>query len=261
MNPLSILCLVLVFVIIALIFQVRKLRMRQHEMEEQARAKDEIFSLIGHNLRGPLSVTEGLQSIVDDYIDGGELEEIRETFHELDSYLTRLRALVEKLLTYAFSQSPRDNLNIESLDIAAIVKELIGYFFPMLKAKGLTIKQSLETGKVKADSVVLSAALGTVLENAIRFSPPGSEIHISGKKDVKDQYWLEVEDSGPGFEDASKAFTFSRETIGSDTEGVKSVGIGLIAAQSWLKAIGAAIFISKNKSNGAGVTITIPLPS
>lgn len=258
MDLLGILCLILAVVVAALIYQVRSLRMRQHEMEAQAKAKDEVLSLIGHNLRGPLGITEGLHSIVDDYIDEGELEEIRGTFYELDDYLARLRSLVEKLMAYSLSQSPRDNLNIEALDISEIIKELIGRFSPSLEAKGLQIIQSLDSGKVKADRVSLAAALGAVLENAIRFSPSGSDIVISGKKDVKGQYRLEIEDNGPGFEDTSKAFTFSREAIASDSEGIKSVGIGLITAQSWLSEIGATIFISKNKKTGAGVTIAIP---
>ena len=84
---LALVVLILAGVVVALVSQLRRLRMHQLEMEAQARAKDEVLSLIGHNLRGPLTVTEGLEAIVDDYINDGELDEIRGTFHELDDYL------------------------------------------------------------------------------------------------------------------------------------------------------------------------------
>ncbi|MEZ4686167.1 MAG: hypothetical protein R3B47_08895 [Bacteroidia bacterium] len=88
---LTVIIFCLAIVVVGLLMQLRRLRMRQHEMEAQSRAKDEILSLIGHNLRGPLTVTEGLEAIIDEYIRDGDLDEIRGTFHELEDYFSRLR--------------------------------------------------------------------------------------------------------------------------------------------------------------------------
>jgi K+-sensing histidine kinase KdpD len=186
----------LILIVLVLVYRLRQATLRIQAMEAQTKAKDDVFSLIGHNLRGPLAVTEGLELLVEDYIEEGELEEIRGTFRELDEYLTQLRVLVEKLIHYSHSQNTDEKLHIAPLEVSDVMEELISRFLPLLKTKDLHLKQDVDQGTVKADHISLTAALGAVLENAIRYSPPGSEITILGKKDTKGQYRLEILDNG-----------------------------------------------------------------
>lgn len=259
MNVFLILTIVaLVISLVAIILAWQREKKEVSRLNAQAKAKDEVLSLIGHNLRGPLNSTVGLEDLIIEYIEDQEWDEIKTTFTELDSNLASLRDLVEKLIVYSLSQHPADDLKIEGLEVGQVVPDLIQRFSGLAHAKSLTIVPSIAPGKVKAEKFALSAALGAVLENAIRFSPAGSVISIQGKPDASGKYRLEILDSGPGFEDVKKAFTFDRKAIKEDADHIKSVGLGLITAQSWINEIGGTIFVSTNKKEGAGVTIEIP---
>ena len=74
-------------------------------------------------------------------------------------------------MAYSLSQNPRENLNIESLEISEVVEELIGRFIPILNSKNISIQTRLADGKVKADRIALSAALGAVLEKCCQVQP------------------------------------------------------------------------------------------
>ena len=231
---------------------------RIRKLEKDTKDKDEVLSLIGHNLRGSLFATEGLGEIVTEYIEEGELEEVQETFNELDTNLQSSRELTEKLISYTMSQSPKAGLSIESLDINKVLEDVFLRFSRMINKKSITLHRDFAQGEVLADKFALDAVLGVIFENALRFSPQNSAISITGDFESNNRYKIAISDSGPGFESIDNEFSFNRKGIQEDAEGMKSVGLGLITAKSWLQEIGGTIFVSTNKTDGAGVTIVIP---
>ncbi|MFK7972283.1 MAG: sensor histidine kinase [Bacteroidia bacterium] len=238
------------------------------EMEEAliqgadaARAKEEILSLIGHNLRGPISVTNGIDYLLESYIEDGDLDEIRDLFNELDGNLSGLRGLVDKLIEYMRSQLPHAFIELKEVDVNTAVSKSTGRFRSVLAQRSIEIHTEIEPQTVLADNISLQAVIGVVLDNAIRFSPDGSDISIKGASNrEQNQYKLIFRDQGSGFlQKQSQPFTFSRKQIKPDANESKGVGLGLITAQSWLKAMDGTIFVSDNISNGAEVVISVPI--
>jgi two-component system, sensor histidine kinase and response regulator len=219
------------------------------KLTELDNAKSEFLNLISHEIRTPLN---GIILPVELLKDTGSSSESRELIEILDSSVKRLEKFsINALLITRLKTRPSDIKKV-SLDLEALVQDVLTECDQMLTVKNINVIRTLEAldRKVPGDPDLVRKCLVNILDNAVAFSAVGGNIEIR-IYDQPDAAVIEIADRGPGMPDEiieRGPEPFSRGKEYQD----KSTGIGLPLARLIMEAHGGAIEL-KNRHKGGCV--------
>jgi signal transduction histidine kinase len=103
--------------------------------------------------------------------------------------------------------------------------------------------------------------LSNLIDNAIKYSPPGREIVLSGREGPAGYATFAVEDQGSGISPEDQALVFERffRVDGSDAQRVYGHGLGLYIAQRLVQAMGGEIWVTSEPGAGSRFSFTLPV--
>ncbi len=211
-----------------------------------------------HELRTPLTAMRSVGEVA--LRDHQPPDQYREAIGSMLEEVDRLTHLVNSLLTLTRGDSGAYRASVESVDLGALAQEVVDSLRVLAEDRGQSISIAAEEASVvDADRATLRQALINLLDNAIKYSPPGGIIRIAlHMRD--DLAVVEVSDSGPGIppEHAEKVFErFYR--VGRDRSRASGgVGLGLAIARWAVEVNGGRIEL--DTSPGVGSTFRITLP-
>ena len=213
-----------------------------------------LLSAVSHDLRTPLSaIKASVTSLLQQDVEWTP-EARREFLETIDEETDRLNALVGNLLDMS-------RLNAGALEITAApvgLEEVLPAALRSLGARNdsvdLDVPETLP--RVLADRGLLERALANVIENAIRFSPPGTQTRViagvaDGFVDVR------VVDRGPGVPEAQRERLFMPFQRLGDSATDDGVGLGLAVAKGFVEAMGGELEVEDTP--GGGLTIVARL--
>jgi heavy metal sensor kinase len=216
---------------------------------------------VSHELRTPLtsmrSVGEvGLQHRHNDaeYKDiiGSMLEEV-----------ARLSSMVDTLLTIAHADSGSIELNRTVFPIMELVEESVGVVGVLAEEKKQTIVVAGDNAlAVSADRAFLRMAVINLLDNAVKYSPAGSAIHVLLEPSQEERYVkVAIADEGPGIpkSEASRVFDRFYRLDEGRTREEGGAGLGLAIAKWSVEAHGGEILLDSEPGRGSAFTIRLPL--
>ena len=231
-----------------------------HMAEELGRAeqmKNEFISSVSHELRTPLTSikgwTETLARVGDpesqDYQRG-----IRIILEETD----RLYGLVEELLDFSRMQNGGLSLSFEKLDIIAEVSDsvLMCTQRAALEGKTLTYDEPEFFCAVWGDRNRLRQVFINILDNALKYTPPGGSIRVTTKRSGQ-KVVLDFTDTGPGIDPADLRQVKQKFYKGKGA--VRGSGIGLAVANEIVIAHGGTLDMSSKMGEGTTARITLPV--
>lgn len=210
---------------------------------------------VSHELRTPLtairSVGEvGLRGHRDETAYRGIIGSMLE---EAD----RLASLVDRLLTLSRAETQRARAVLEPVDMAGLAEDAAGHLGVLAEEKGQTIVVEPD-GRPAAlgDRVALRQALINLIDNAIKFTPPGERIRIA-VGGAGDDVVLDVIDSGPGVPPEARPRIFDRfyRVDGVDAGGS---GLGLSIARGAVESSGGHLTLERSSGKGSVFRITLP---
>ena len=224
---------------------------------EQLRAN--LLRAISHDLRTPLT---SIMGNADNLLSNGTSfdEETKHLIYK-DIYDDSmwLINLVENLLSVTKLEDGRMKLNLSLELMDEIITEALNH----INNKGGTHKiitiNSDEIALVNVDARLIIQVVINLVDNAIKYTPEGSEIIIKTKVTSKNVE-VSVADNGCGIPDESKSKVLDMFFSGANsiTDSRRSIGIGLSLCKSIVTAHGGRIFVSDNKPQGAVFTFTLP---
>jgi two-component system sensor histidine kinase KdpD len=112
--------------------------------------------------------------------------------------------------------------------------------------------------EVWVDPVQIDQALSNVMENAIRFSPPGGDIVVSAAPGGSTSVRLRIADDGPGIPPALRERVFQPFNRGDSEGGQAGAGLGLAIARAIVAAHGGRTWVEETPSGGAAVVLELP---
>ncbi len=245
----------------------RKLQLVNQQMVEQNKelievnsTKDKFFSIIGHDLKGPLNSLTSFSQLLINHTAMLTEEEIRTIATDLDKSLKNLYELLENLLSWARSQTGRIEFAPEKFDITEVIQENIRLLAKAAVNKQITIDFPPENPvEVFADINSIRTIIRNLLSNAIKFTDYKGTITIS-VKEWKSNVDIGIKDTGVGISpaDQEKIFSISAKhtTLGTNRE--KGTGLGLILCREFVERNKGKISIESKV--GSGTTFTINLP-
>ncbi len=210
-----------------------------------------------HELRTPLAVI--LAQVELALSRPREGPAYRESLEACGRAATRMKSLVEALLTLARADSGKLELHLEPIDLAQIAETCVALLTPLARQHRIRIDLQASPAPLKADRARLEQVVTNLLGNAIQYSHPNGHVTISTRIEDDDAI-LQVIDTGVGIPETDLPLLFdrfhrvdaarSRESGGS--------GLGLAICQSIVAAHGGTISVTSNLGHGSCFTVTIP---
>lgn len=243
--------------------EVAKSRLNQstRELAIANRVKDEFLSLVSHELRTPLTTIIAVSEYLAESASGSDdsnsefLKMISESGH-------RLTQVVNTILELVDLRSGKMYLQKQSIHLPGLINRVLEVYGPKIEAAQLKLDYSEPKilPALQGDPSRIAQIIGNVLDNAIKFSPAGSEIsvNVSGKEDG---IRIAIEDHGKGMTEEEIAIIFEafRQVDGSRSKSHYGLGLGLTLTQIYLELHGGTIAIDSVPEQGTKVTIALPL--
>ncbi|MEM7245240.1 MAG: HAMP domain-containing sensor histidine kinase [Acidobacteriota bacterium] len=235
-----------------------ELRRSNSELEARLREKDELLTLLAHDLRGPLmGLRIRLETLTGQLADDPrpevheELEQATHTLDDLSDLLSRLLAL-RKL-----TDSTKGG---DEVDLGRLVEKVIAGRHREASDKRIEVQlEQALPATVMSDGVLIERILDNLLSNAIKFSDFDSSIQVSILP-ARDSVYIAVEDAGPGLtvEDQENLCGPFARLSARPTGGEPSMGLGLYIVRKLVEALGGQLF-ALSAGSGRGSTFTVAL--
>lgn len=231
---------------------------RLRQLEEIRR---DFVANVSHELRTPLAIFRGY---LERLIEGPALpeEELVGTLRILDKHSRRLHALVEDLLTLARLESRGELFEFEDVELGPFLEEIVSEWQPRFDANKLVAAIALPPilPPVRADRFRLEQVIDNLLDNAIKWSPPGGSIRLSAHLEGS-SVDLRVEDNGAGIPpaDLPHIFTrFYRVEKARSRGGASGTGLGLSIVKHIVAMHGGSVRAESAFGKGTAITVSLP---
>jgi len=240
----------------------KKLLKQAEDLQKENVLKDRLFSIIGHDLRSPLSAIKmQLDFILRGIIDPKDESFIKKTVHSLNATTDEAFNLLDNLLGWAKSESGTLSIIKEDVKVLELVEQCIRLQKMALEAKNIDLIVAIpEEALVFADMNMIKTVLRNLLSNAIKFTP--KEGRISIKAALKESTWhVSITDSGVGIsvEDLPKVLNPKQHFSKEGTEQEAGTGLGLILCQDFIEKNNGELWVESTLGEGSRFTFSIPI--
>jgi signal transduction histidine kinase len=204
-----------------------------------------VSNSIAHDLRTPLAELRS------------RLEELSltrpppgETFVEIDAALAdvdRVIAIFNALLRLAQIDSGMRRSGFVPLDAAKVAADAVEFYLPAAELKGVSlIYRGNGPAPTSGDPVLLAQAVSNLIDNALKYVPPGGTVSVNAERGEGDAVEIAVADNGPGVADSEKPRLVERFYRGDASRGTPGVGLGLSVVDAVAKLHGGFLKLADN---------------
>jgi two-component system sensor histidine kinase KdpD len=223
---------------------------------ESERLRNSLLSAISHDLRTPLASLVGLADalrLTPPPLSAPQAE-IADAMK--DSAL-RMSALVGNLLDMARLEAGAVHINRQWQPLEEVVGAALAGCASALAGRAVQVQLPEDLPLLHLDAVLIDRVLANLLENAAKFTPPGTPITVraSARSDSVD---LVVEDRGPGLPPGKEELVFEKFERGRKESATPGVGLGLAICRAIAQAHGGSIWAENVTGGGARFILTLP---
>lgn len=237
------------------------LKLKNEQLLELNTEKDKFFSIIAHDLRGPINSFLGLTQIMADEFAGLTMGEINTIALSLKKSATNIYSLLENLLLWARIQQGLISFNPQKLSLTSIINVSKALSAEPAKRKDIEIIfDDSNDIEIFADSNILQIVIRNLVSNAVKFTPKGGKIEISAKNNTDDFVEIAIKDNGIGMskEMIDYLFSLDKHTCRTGTEGEPSTGLGLILCRDFIEMHKGRLWAESEEEKGSAFYFTIP---
>jgi signal transduction histidine kinase/CheY-like chemotaxis protein len=234
-------------------------RAARAEVERVSVMKDEFLATLSHELRTPLNAILGWSDMLLERVPQGDDRRGLETI----ARNARLQAqLIEDLLDMNRIISGKVRLDVQRLDLAAIIDAALDSVGPSVTGKSLALRKILDpsTGIVFGDPQRIQQVVWNLLSNSIKFTPKGGKLDVVLRR-VGSQVELRVTDSGVGIAPDFLPHVFERfrQADSTTTRRHGGLGLGLSIVKQLVELHGGSV-VAESAGEGHGATFIVRLP-
>jgi signal transduction histidine kinase len=229
------------------------------QLEELVHVKDRLFSIIGHDLRGPIHTISHMMDMIKE--DDLSEEEGKYWIEKVSDTLKITAHLVENLLYWAKSQMDGIQANPAGFDVQKVIEQNVTLLKERAAEKKVLVTGGELTGPetVYADETMIDIVIRNLVENAVKFSEAGDTVAVSAKK--KESFAvIMVKDNGKGIPEEAQAKIFDKfssyTTFGTASE--KGSGLGLLLCKELVEKNNGTIWFESKAGIGSSFYFSIP---
>jgi two-component system, chemotaxis family, CheB/CheR fusion protein len=224
------------------------------EQKLQIDIKDEFIGMVSHELRTPLTVIIGALSTATD--ERASNEEKEELIQEAASSAESLASILDNMLELSRYQAGRLNLDKKPATVFGIAQRAAQRVRRKYDTHNIILDISGGTPDVDVDAVRIEQVIYNLMENAVKYSPNGSEVRVFSRQE-EEGLVVGISDQGIGIapEDQPKLFVPFARLKGSGPTGV---GLGLVVCRRLVEAHGGCIWVESQPGKGSTFLFSIP---
>lgn len=241
-------------------------------LKQDQRRRAEWMSIVAHDLRAPLSVIKGYAQMllrdragaVNGGIRGPSVDKPAKEQHALElivANVDRLTRMISDLLDVSQMESQQLRLRNRVIDLTALIRSIVDQSAQTAEPKLIRLAEAPDTPlMILADPERIEQVAENLIQNAVKYSSPASEIRIGVARDV-DGLRVWVANEGPGLSPAERAQIFDRFTRSQMTSSRSSgsLGLGLYIARRLVEAHGGRIWAESIPNATTTFSFTLPV--
>ncbi|MEJ7840466.1 MAG: ATP-binding protein [Rubrobacter sp.] len=253
----------LAYAAVRVVNELRRLYAEQQEaaekLAEASRQKTDFLADVSHELRTPLTVLRGNAQVGLALGAAGDQKQLLEDMVEESRRMSRM---VEDLLFLSRSDSSPTSLEPETVSVPLLMSELVGRATVLARERGAVLETDLRAGgTLRADPNRLEQAVLILVDNAIKYGPPGGTVTLRSDVTRPGELGISVEDEGPGIpkEDLPRVFERFYRVDKARSRRMGGTGLGLPIAKTILEAHGGHVTAESRPGRGTRMSIHLPL--
>lgn len=218
-----------------------------------------LLQAISHDLRTPLTSISGNANNLLTKGDSFDEHTKLQIYTDIYDDSIWLISLVENILSITRMEETHVNLHASAELMDEIITEALSHLSRKRNEHEILVESTDDFILAKIDAKLIVQVLVNLIENAIKYTPAGSYIIISTKKENK-KVIVKVKDNGPGIPDEAKPHIFDMfySSAASSSDSRKSLGLGLCLCKSIINAHNGELSVQDNKPHGTIFTFTLP---
>ena len=235
---------------------------RTKELVKLNTEKDRFFSIVAHDIKGPLIAVLNLSKILkkryNRFSEEEKFDSINEIYHSLDSSYRYLN----NLLDWSRIQLGRFEFKPEVIDLQQLFDSCIGNLQPLLSSKNVNLLSGLKESLLAfADYEMIAIVLRNLISNGIKFTHPDGSVIVSAADKIS-HIEVTVEDNGVGIEEENLAKLFSPDSFfkTSGTNNETGTGLGLIICNELIIKNSGTIYAQSTPGKGSKFIFTLMKP-
>ncbi|MEM7549329.1 MAG: HAMP domain-containing sensor histidine kinase [Bacteroidota bacterium] len=231
---------------------------QNEELKELNATKDKFFSIIGHDLKGPLNSLTSFSNLLVNHSGSLSPDEIKMLATDLDKSIKNLFSLLDNLLNWARSQSGRIELESKRLDLKELVDSNISLLQRIAENKSIEIVNKIDLAECFADENTINTVIRNLLSNALKFTEEKGKVYFT-KSETDGMISIHISDNGVGMtkDQIDKLFQIGEKqsTLGTSKE--KGTGLGLILCKEFVEMNGGTLSVKSIKDEGSTFSIKL----
>jgi len=234
-----------------------ELGIKAAELQKSNDIKNLMFSIVSHDMRGPINNLDSLISLVN--LELMTIKEFREVLPAVVANIGQIKSLTDNLLYWARSQMEGMKLVPKTFDLQPMLTEKLPLFEKVAQDKGVKIVNTIsETTSIFADQYTVELVLRNLVTNAIKFCSKGDSITLSANN-TGEFTTITIADTGQGIapEYIHRIFKDIHFTT-TGTSNEKGVGLGLVICLQFVQLNGGRIWVDTVYGEGSSFHFTLP---
>ncbi len=211
---------------------------------------------VAHDLRTPMT---RLRNTAESALQpggrpGAQEEALADCLEQSDEALTMLKTLMD----VSEAETGTLKLNRESLKVQDVVDGVLDLYGAVAEEKGVALEGACDAALLlNADRARLKQALANLIDNALKYTPPGGRVAVSAAR-VGAMVTIAVRDNGPGIPEGELPRIWDRLYRGNTAHGTPGLGLGLSLVQAIVRAHGGDVAVASRPANGSVFTLSLP---
>jgi signal transduction histidine kinase/ligand-binding sensor domain-containing protein len=241
--------------------RTKEIQKSREALESLNQKKDLIFSILSHDLRGPLTTLKGFLSLLIDNTDDLPKEDIKKHARSIRNSVTSSLDLIDNTLYWSLSQTGNISYTPIPFDLSDMLVKIHRLY--QLTAEKKQVKFNLQipsTIPVSGDENMIFVALRNVISNALKFTPEGKRVSIVAHMEYPNAV-IQIKDEGIGMSKdyVDKILSDDLPMIKMGTSNEKGTGLGLVLCKKFIKMNHGSIQIKSIEHKGSEFIIHLPL--
>ncbi len=222
--------------------------------------KDKLFSIIAHDLRGPIGAFSKLTEL---FITENDLtaDEVKSIATDMNHSAQSLQGLLENLLQWSRMQRADVTIFKETFYLKPLVDRTLELLNESVNAKELFMINKIPANlQIYADQNMIQTVLRNLLSNAIKFTPRGGNIMVMANEN-EGVAVIKIKDTGIGMPETmiSNLYNLEQKTGRKGTEGEPTTGLGLILCKDFIEKNDGRIFVESEEGKGSIFSFEVPV--
>jgi len=224
---------------------------------EAERLRNTLLSSVSHDLRTPLAaITGAASSLLETDIMPATTR--RELIESIAEEATRINRLIGNILDMSRLESGAVHVNREWQSLEEVIGAALARLEPRLEGREVQVHLPPGPALVPLDEVLIEQVIFNLLENVLKYTPPGSAIEIRAERG-EGLVAVEILDRGPGLPAGEEDRVFEKFYRAREEDQPGGIGLGLTVARGIVEAHGGTMSASNREGGGARFRFTLPI--